>query len=151
MRPQSFTSEHLVFYANASLAPLFRSFFFCMIFFKKIIFLICPPVSRCMVSCGHPSSLGVPEPNPHRRSKPGTPLDRCQNMKLQQRRHKKILLGPSAVAGWGAFVCGGAAAGELLGEYTGELVNDQEAEARGRVYDANNKSFLFQLNDQVCR
>jgi hypothetical protein len=108
-------------------------------------------MSRCMVSCGHPSSLGVPEPNPHLRSEPGTPLDRCQNMKLQQRRHKKILLGPSAVAGWGAFVCGGAAAGELLGEYTGELVNDQEAEARGRVYDANNKSFLFQLNDQVRR
>lgn len=106
---------------------------------------------RCMVSCGDPSSPAahVGDANPHRAHAPESLLDQCGNMRLQQRRHKKILLGPSEVAGWGAFVCGGAQAGELLGEYTGELVTDQEAEQRGRVYDANNKSFLFQLNDQV--
>ena len=38
---------------------------------------------------------------------------------------------------------------EYLGEYTGELITHREADKRGKIYDRENSSFLFNLNDQV--
>ena len=32
---------------------------------------------------------------------------------------------------------------DCLGEYTGELISDEEAERRGRVYDIEDRSYLF--------
>lgn len=40
---------------------------------------------------------------------------------------------------------------DYLGEYTGELISHREADKRGKIYDRANSSFLFDLNDQVCR
>ena len=37
--------------------------------------------------------------------------------------------------------------GDLLGEYTGELVNQQEADRRGKAYDRDDNSYLFNLNE----
>jgi hypothetical protein len=34
----------------------------------------------------------------------------------------------------------------MQGEYTGELLNPEECERRGQVYDIINSSYLFQLN-----
>ena len=39
--------------------------------------------------------------------------------------------------------------GELLGEYTGELVNQQEADRRGKAYDRDDNSYLFNLNEDL--
>ncbi|OAE28386.1 hypothetical protein AXG93_4027s1080 [Marchantia polymorpha subsp. ruderalis] len=36
---------------------------------------------------------------------------------------------------------------DYLGEYTGELVTQQEADKRGKIYDLVNLSFLFDLNE----
>ena len=37
--------------------------------------------------------------------------------------------------------------GDLLGEYTGELVNQTEADRRGKAYDRDDNSYLFNLNE----
>ena len=39
-----------------------------------------------------------------------------------------------------------SAKGDLVAEYTGELVSQEEADRRGTIYDAVNKSYLFNLN-----
>ena len=43
----------------------------------------------------------------------------------------------------------GARKGELLGEYTGELVGQQEADRRGKAYDRDDNSYLFNLNEDL--
>lgn len=74
--------------------------------------------------------------------------EQCMNMRLLLHEHKHIYLGLSAVSGWGAFLKDGAKKNELLGEYTGELITQAEADRRGKIYDRLNLSFLFNLNDQ---
>lgn len=59
-------------------------------------------------------------------------------------QHKKIAMGLSLVAGWGAFLREPARKNELIGEYTGELVDQEEAERRcglNLVLRASTQSF----------
>ncbi|KAK9704776.1 hypothetical protein RND81_07G009900 [Saponaria officinalis] len=105
-----------------------------------------PDVCRnCWVSCGG-GSLGEP---------PKKGDGQCGNMKLLLRQQKRVLLGRSDVAGWGAFIKNTVNKHEYLGEYTGELISHREADKRGKIYDRANSSFLFDLNDQyvldACR
>ncbi|MCO5607693.1 hypothetical protein L7F22_061892 [Adiantum nelumboides] len=99
-----------------------------------------PDVCRnCWVGCGD-GTLGGP---PQR----GDNYD-CQNMKLLLRQQQRVLLGRSDVAGWGAFLKNSVSRNDYLGEYTGELISHREADKRGKIYDRENSSFLFNLNDQ---
>lgn len=72
----------------------------------------------------------------------------CKNMKLLLRQQQRVLLGKSDVAGWGAFLKNPVNKHEYLGEYTGELISHKEADKRGKIYDREDSSFLFNLNDQ---
>ncbi|KAJ6419859.1 hypothetical protein OIU84_029892 [Salix udensis] len=72
----------------------------------------------------------------------------CRNMKLLLRQQQRVLLGRSDVSGWGAFLKNSVGKHEYLGEYTGELISHREADKRGKIYDRENSSFLFNLNDQ---
>ncbi|CAM6036269.1 unnamed protein product [Sphagnum compactum] len=106
-----------------------------------------PDVCRnCWVGCGD-GTLGGP---PAR----GDSYD-CHNMKLMLKQQQRVLLGRSDVAGWGAFLKNPVGKHEYLGEYTGELISHREADKRGKIYDRENSSFLFNLNDQyvldACR
>ncbi len=37
---------------------------------------------------------------------------------------------------------------EFVAEYTGELINHREADRRGKAYDRDSNTYLFDLNDE---
>ncbi|XP_072979738.1 histone-lysine N-methyltransferase CLF [Typha angustifolia] len=99
-----------------------------------------PDVCRnCWVGCGD-GTLGGPNQR-------GDNYE-CRNMKLLLKQQQRVLLGKSDVSGWGAFLKNSVGKHEYLGEYTGELISHREADKRGKIYDRENSSFLFNLNDQ---
>ncbi|KAJ1258178.1 hypothetical protein BS78_10G055000 [Paspalum vaginatum] len=99
-----------------------------------------PDVCRnCWVGCGD-GTLGVPNQR-------GDNYE-CRNMKLMLKQQQRVLLGRSDVSGWGAFLKNSVSKHEYLGEYTGELISHKEADKRGKIYDRENSSFLFNLNNE---
>ncbi|XP_077224450.1 SET domain-containing protein isoform X2 [Tasmannia lanceolata] len=99
-----------------------------------------PDVCRnCWIGCGDDTLGGPPQTGDNYE---------CQNMKLLLKQQQRVLLGRSDVSGWGAFLKNSVSKHEYLGEYTGELISHREADKRGKIYDRENSSFLFNLNDQ---
>ena len=76
-------------------------------------------------------------------------ITKCKNMALRELRSPcpGVRMGISTVSGMGAFLVKGARKGDLIGEYTGEIISQQEADRRGKIYDRNDCSYLFNLND----
>lgn len=70
----------------------------------------------------------------------------CNNMAIQNQKRKRLLIGVSDIAGWGIFAGEDIKSGEMICEYTGEVVSQEEAERRGIIYDIRRTSFLFNLD-----
>ncbi|CAF1329841.1 unnamed protein product [Rotaria sordida] len=79
------------------------------------------------------------------------PMVTCANISIQRKLYKQILITESDVAGYGAFLGSPIAyPGDLIGEYTGEIISEEEADRRGRLYDKQACSYLFNLDTKRC-
>lgn len=68
---------------------------------------------------------------------------KCRNVSLRMQNTARIVCGHSTVHGWGVYASGLVRKGDLIGQYTGEVIEQQDGERRGRVYDQMRSSFLF--------
>ncbi|GLE11559.1 hypothetical protein PINS_up024034 [Pythium insidiosum] len=72
-----------------------------------------------------------------------------ENIDLMTNRRRLTRIRRSNVHGWGVFAAQPIRLGELISEYSGELISQDEAERRGAAYDRKSVSYLFDLNEDA--
>jgi [histone H3]-lysine27 N-trimethyltransferase EZH2 len=72
----------------------------------------------------------------------------CRNTNIQLGKSVRVRVGRSGIHGWGAFVIDPVEKrNEFIMEYVGEIISQEEADRRGKLYDRLDSSFLFNLNE----
>lgn len=113
--------------------------------------------SRSKICCGTQSGLFAYTVNKRLRVAPGTPIFECNkackcpsdctNRVVQHGRYIKLCIFRTANnCGWGVRTEQKIRQGQFLCQYVGEVITFEEAEKRGREYDANGLTYLFDLD-----
>ncbi|KAF3938875.1 hypothetical protein ABW19_dt0208857 [Dactylella cylindrospora] len=73
----------------------------------------------------------------------------CQNVVIQLNEAPATIVGPTTLPfdGYGLFAAEPIKKFGFIGEYKGEIITDEEADERGKVYDKRGKSYLFAFNN----
>jgi len=74
--------------------------------------------------------------------------NRCKNLQLQQDYESKLIVGLSDIAGWGLFANEDIKKDCLIGEYKGELINDDIVSNRDKFKDYERSTYMFKLDDE---
>jgi len=71
----------------------------------------------------------------------------CTNRVVQKgRKHKLAIFRTANGCGWGVKAMEPIKAGSFVVEYVGEMITSEEAEVRGKKYDAEGRTYLFDLD-----
>jgi len=71
----------------------------------------------------------------------------CYNRVVQGgRKHKLCIYRTENGCGWGVKALENIKAGSFVVDYVGEVISDDEAEERGKKYDAEGRTYLFDLD-----
>ena len=73
---------------------------------------------------------------------------KCKNKQLFHNIQAKIIVGISKIAGWGLFANEDIKKDALIGEYKGELINEDITNKRDRFKIYENSTYMFTLDDE---
>ena len=73
---------------------------------------------------------------------------KCKNRQLYLNCQAKIIVGISKIAGWGLFANEPIKKDALIGEYKGELINEDITNKRDRFKVYENSTYMFTLDDE---
>lgn len=74
---------------------------------------------------------------------------RCRNVSVGIARHKRTIVGKSRVHGYGLFAADYFQPGDLIGIYGGQLLDTRLADMVGRLYDAKDHTFFFDITESI--
>jgi len=75
---------------------------------------------------------------------------KCRNDNVGMKRSVHLMVAHSGIpeAGWGLYTKDEVKRDDFISEYIGEIISQEEADRRGRIYDKLNRSYLFNLNSE---
>lgn len=74
---------------------------------------------------------------------------RCRNTPANIAMHKRTCVGKSDVHGLGLFAGEKFEKGDLVGVYSGQLIDTRLADVIGRLYDATNRTYIFNVTESL--
>ena len=74
---------------------------------------------------------------------------RCRNIPITCVKHKRTFMGKSDVHGFGLFAGERFEEGDLVGIYSGQLIDTRLADMIGRLYDATDRTYIFNVTESL--
>lgn len=74
---------------------------------------------------------------------------RCRNIPVTLALHKRTYIGKSDVHGYGLFAGETFEPGDLVGAYSGQLIDTRLADMIGRLYDATDRTYIFNVTESL--
>lgn len=73
----------------------------------------------------------------------------CHNIPASIALHKKTYVGKSDIHGFGLFAGERFETGDLVGVYSGQLIDTRLADMIGRLYDATDRTYIFNVTESL--